>query len=84
METFQQPAFTCSTPTKDYDPKQVPIDGEQYLQSVIYERKNCPAVVVRPIQKINTTESKEAPSIETKMGSSVWEQFASQNEVNFD
>lgn len=77
MDSFQQPAFSCSFPTDDFDPDHVPTDGEQYLQSVIYERTKCPAVVVRPLKRdvVCETETKES-----KSSLSVWDQFA---EVSF-
>lgn len=51
MDSFQQPAFSITLPTDDFDPNFVPTDGEQYLQSVVYERNQCPAVVVKPFKR---------------------------------
>ncbi|XP_031622587.1 protein Gemin2 [Contarinia nasturtii] len=74
MDSFQQPAFCFNMPTDEYDPNQVPVDGEQYLQSVIYERKKCPAVVVRPVRKI--VEPDCNTTMDSKAGRSVWDQYA--------
>lgn len=69
MDSFQQQALCFSMPAEDFDPNQVPADGEQYLQSVIYERNKCPAVVVKPLtQKLN----------EQKTVQSVWDQYAAE------
>lgn len=67
MESFQQQALCFSMPTDDFDPNQVPTDGEQYLQSVIYERNKCPAVVVKPMIRN-----------EQKTIQSVWDQYAAE------
>lgn len=77
MESFQQPAFSFNLPTEDFDPNQVPTDGEQYLQSVIYERSNCPAVVMKPLKKKKKKNvAKDQKSNESKMGQSIWDQYA--------
>lgn len=77
MDSFQQQALCFSLPTGDFDPNQVPTDGEEYLQSVIYERNKCPAVVVRPLKR--NVESNTKPN-ESKTSRSVWDQYA---EVGF-
>lgn len=69
MDSFQQPAFCFSMPTDDFDPNQVPTDGEQYLQCVIYERIKCPAVVVKPLMR---TEQKSSPSVWDQYAAEVW------------
>lgn len=77
MESFQQPAFCFNFPAVDFDPNQKPTDGEQYLQSVIHERKNCPAVVMKPLKKKKKKNvSNDQKSNESKMGLSIWDQYA--------
>lgn len=58
MESFQQQALCFTMPTDDFDPSQAPADGEQYLQSVIYERNKCPAVVVKPFMRTEEQTTK--------------------------
>lgn len=65
----------------DFDPNQEPIDGEQYLRSVIYERSNCPAVVVKPIKRNKNKRKSVAAKVsqsgnESKTVRSVWDQYA--------
>lgn len=74
MESFQQPAFCLTLSPEDFDPTQVPTDGEQYLQSVIYERNNCPAVVVKSVKRKNVSRGQK--SSEPKFGRSIWDQYA--------
>lgn len=77
MESFQQPAFCLGHLIDDFDPNQVPADGEQYLQSVIYERSNCPAVVVKPLKKKKKKNSgKNHNSEESTPNRSFWEKYA--------
>lgn len=81
MESFQQPAFCFTLSMNDFDPNHEPIDGEQYLQSVIYERSNCPAVVVKPIKKNKNKRKNAAAQVsqsdnESKTVRSVWDQYA--------
>lgn len=71
MDSRQQPAFCFSMPDDDFDPNHEPIDGEQYLQSVIYERNKCPAVVVKPLETIAMgTPIKERNTVRF-----VWDQY---------
>lgn len=62
MESFQQQALGFQMPTADFDPNQTPEDGEQYLQRVVYERANCPAVVARPFKIKKTNSSLTYPT----------------------
>lgn len=73
MDSFQQPAFSFSMPTDDFDPDCVPTDGEQYLQKVVFERNKCPAVVVKPFRS-NVDEDTLANNRPTNK--SVWDQYA--------
>lgn len=73
MESFQQQAFCFSMPTEDFDPKQIPQDGEQYLQSVIYERNNCPAVVKKAFKKKKTEKATQASG--SKKSPLIWERY---------
>uniref|UniRef100_A0A1Q3F2F0 Gem-associated protein 2 n=1 Tax=Culex tarsalis TaxID=7177 RepID=A0A1Q3F2F0_CULTA len=43
---IQKLALAVDPPDEDFDPDVQPETGEQYLQKVMYERKNCPSVVV--------------------------------------
>lgn len=61
MESFQQRALGFEMPSSDFDPNRIPEDGEQYLQSVIYERAKCPAVVVKEIV-VKQTKSSTQPT----------------------
>lgn len=79
MESFQQPAFCFNMPARDFDPNQIPSDGEQYLQSVIFERNKCPAVVVKPF-KINHTKTK---TDEQQSKQLLWEKYALVNIICF-
>lgn len=78
MDTFQQPAFSITMPTNDFDPDRVPIDGEQYLQSVVYERNKCPAVVVKPFER-DVNESTQQNEQQTSQ--CIWNKYA---EVSFE
>lgn len=84
MESFQQQALFFSMPTDDFDPNRVPEDGEQYLQSVVYERNKCPAVVKKTLKKKTTAKATQAT--ETKTSRFIWEQYnkvSLLNEKNF-
>lgn len=50
MDTFQHQVLDFEMPTDDFDPNFVPEDGLQYLQQVVFERKRCPTVVVKPLK----------------------------------
>lgn len=63
-------------PSDGFDPNHEPMDGEQYLQSVVYERTKCPAVVVKPF----TRNPPDTNANEQKTSQSVWDQL---NEVSF-
>ncbi|XP_055317048.1 protein Gemin2 [Sitodiplosis mosellana] len=78
MESFQQPAFYFDLPMDDFDPNQEPIDGEQYLRSVIYERNHCPAVVVKPVKKKKKKKNvgTSQPANEPNSVRSIWDQYA--------
>lgn len=45
-DVIQKQALVVDPPDEYFDPDLQPETGEQYLQKVIFERKNCPAVVV--------------------------------------
>lgn len=77
MDSFQQPAFSFTMPTGDFDPDRVPIDGEQYLQRVFYERNKCPAVVVKPFKQNVNKDTDANEGLATR---SIWDQYA---EVTF-
>lgn len=77
MDSFQQPAFSLSLPPDDFDPTQVPTDGEQYLHSVIYERNKCPAVVVRPLKR--DVEKETTTTKDSKSCRSVWDELVEVN-----
>lgn len=47
METFQLQALEIHEPGPDFDPTVAPKDGDEYLTHMLYERKKCPAVMVR-------------------------------------
>lgn len=47
QETFQQQALEITPPGINFDPFKQPENGEEYLMHMLYERKRCPAVVVR-------------------------------------
>ncbi|XP_039964187.1 protein Gemin2 [Bactrocera neohumeralis] len=51
METFQQQALEIREPGLDFDPSVAPKDGDEYLMHMLYERKKCPAVMVREPNK---------------------------------
>lgn len=77
MDSFQQPAFSLSSPPDNFDPTHVPTDGEQYLHSVIYERNKCPAVVVRPLKRDVGKET--ATTNDSKSCRSVWDELVEVN-----
>ncbi|CAD7006281.1 protein Gemin2 [Ceratitis capitata] len=54
MDTFQQQALEILEPGPDFDPKVAPKTGEEYLTHMLYERKACPAVVVKKPNKNRT------------------------------
>lgn len=56
MDGFPKLALVVPELDTNFDPNFIPENGEQYLQQVIYERKNCPTVVVRPLKKENISE----------------------------
>lgn len=56
MDGFTKLALAVPELEENFDPNFIPENGEQYLQQVIYERKNCPTVVVRPLKKENISE----------------------------
>lgn len=78
MESFQQQALCFSMPAEDFDPNRIPQDGEQYLQSVVYERNKCPAVVKKTLKKKFT--AKHTQATDTKNNRLIWEQY---NKVSF-
>lgn len=49
MDSLQYKVLEFEMPADDFDPNFTPENGMQYLQQVVYERKHCPAVVVRPL-----------------------------------
>lgn len=49
MESMQYKVLEFDMPAEDFDPNFTPENGMQYLQQVAYERKRCPAVVVKPL-----------------------------------
>lgn len=51
-ETFQQQALEITPPGEDFDPKKQPETGEEFLMHMLYERKQCPAVVVKRPKKL--------------------------------
>lgn len=51
-ETFQQQALEITPPGNDFDPTKQPQSGEEYLMHMLYERKQCPAVVVKRPKKL--------------------------------
>lgn len=73
MDSFQQPAFSFAMPTDDFDPNCEPTDGEQYLQSVVYERNKCPAVVVKPFKRHIDADIKADEQTSSR---SVWDNYA--------
>lgn len=78
MDTFQQQALHFDMPTHNFDPNQVPEDGEQYLQRVVYERSNCPLVVRKPLKnatKRKNDDEKNKTTNEPKNIKSIWDQF---------
>lgn len=77
MDTFQQQALHFEMPTHKFDPLQIPQDGEQYLQSVAYERNNCPIVVRKPLNKIAKKKNETEDESDSQ---SIWDQY---NKVNF-
>lgn len=81
MDSFQQPAFCFSLPTEDFDPNHEPTDGEQYLQSVIYERKKCPAIVVRPLKK--GAQEEKTKTDESQVSPSIWVQYAAEVNIRY-
>lgn len=54
-ESFQQQALEIRKPGDDFDPKTVPQNGEEFLMHMFYERKLCPAVVVKPVPRKKQT-----------------------------
>ncbi|XP_067613262.1 protein Gemin2 [Eurosta solidaginis] len=52
MDTFQQQALEIQEPGPDFDPTAPPKDGEEYLTHMLYERKQCPAVMVKDPSKV--------------------------------
>lgn len=52
LETFQQQALEIKNPGEDFDPSKLPQNGEEYLMHMLYERKRCPAVVVKRNNKM--------------------------------
>ncbi|XP_055902730.1 protein Gemin2 [Eupeodes corollae] len=48
LESFQQQALQVRQPDEDFDPDSIPQNGEEFLMKVIYERKHCPAILVKP------------------------------------
>lgn len=69
-ETFQQQALEITPPGDDFDPNKQPQTGEEYLMHMLYERKNCPAVVVKRPKKlqqknvVNTVTNVEGQEVE--------------------
>ncbi|XP_073838044.1 gemin 2 isoform X2 [Musca autumnalis] len=53
LETFQQQALEIREPGENFDPTAPPQNGEEFLMHMLYERKHCPAVVVKkPPKKV--------------------------------
>ncbi|XP_061397528.1 protein Gemin2 [Musca vetustissima] len=52
LETFQQQALEIRQPGENFDPTAPPQNGEEFLMHMLYERKRCPAVVVKPPKKV--------------------------------
>lgn len=52
LETFQQQALEIRQPGDNFDPSAPPQNGEEFLMHMLYERKRCPAVVVKPPKKL--------------------------------
>ncbi|XP_058066909.1 protein Gemin2 [Anopheles bellator] len=46
VDMIQKPALAVDPPDENFDPDQTPETGEQYLQKVMYERGQCPMVMV--------------------------------------
>ncbi|XP_030386975.1 protein Gemin2 [Scaptodrosophila lebanonensis] len=55
-QSFQMQALEIPDLGKDFDPKKPPVNGEEYLMHMLYERKRCPVVVTKRSDKI-TNES---------------------------
>lgn len=70
MDSFQQQAFSFKMPTHEFNPNQKPMDGEEYLQSVAYERSKCPAIVVKPLN-VNASQMES----QSRVSSTVWDQY---------
>lgn len=51
QETFQQQALEVREPGENFDPSAPPQNGEEFLMHMVYERKRCPAVVMKPPKK---------------------------------
>uniref|UniRef100_A0A1I8Q4V1 Gem-associated protein 2 n=1 Tax=Stomoxys calcitrans TaxID=35570 RepID=A0A1I8Q4V1_STOCA len=47
QETFQQQALEIREPGDNFDPSVAPQTGEEFLMHMLYERKRCPALVVK-------------------------------------
>ena len=60
-ETFQQQALEITPPGEDFDPKKQPQTGEEFLMHMLYERKQCPAVVVKRPKKLEEQQPQLKP-----------------------
>ncbi|XP_055385965.1 protein Gemin2 isoform X2 [Condylostylus longicornis] len=49
-DSLQQKALDVPEIDDSFDPNFEPQDGEEYLMKVVYERRTCPAVVVKPLK----------------------------------
>lgn len=47
IESFQLQALEITPIDDNFDPSKQPQNGEEYLRHMLYERKKCPAVVVK-------------------------------------
>lgn len=57
MESMQHQVLEVEMPSDDFDPNFTPQTGEQYLQQVVYERRKCPSVVVKPFKRKRLNQS---------------------------
>lgn len=55
MDSIQKQALQVDFPDENFNPDVEPEDGFEYLKQVIYERNNCPAVMVCDVLSQNDT-----------------------------
>lgn len=83
QETFQQQALEVREPGENFDPSAPPQNGEEFLMHMVYERKRCPAVVMKPpkkgkvVQTTATTLSSQLEDFQVHLNICIWSSFNS-------